>query len=290
VHCVTVPVLGLLLLTWSGIRTVAAQSFTELSGDLPAVVTAAASPYLVIADIFVPSGKTVHIEPGTVLLFNNFTGLQVQGVLTAKGTPLRPIVFTSSNDRTYAATDTLNPTPYDWNGIYIQKDGMGTVMEHFKVSYAVKGLVSETKFINLSNGMFRENGRSHCIIEGVEQQVTPGSTFSHSVAVKDATVDGVPVKILRDPQATKRNVIRYTGLGLLVGGVALGGVSGWRLRESMPEYVALQGRDSANVVTVNGAVLFNDAEIRFKRDRAGLIAGSVLALLGGIGLWWTFTF
>lgn len=267
-----------------------AASYTELSGDLPAVVNAGKSPYLVVADIFVPSGKAVKIEPGTVLLFRNFTGMHVRGVLSAGGSRLRPIVFTSANDRSYNDTDSLNPTPYDWNGIYIQKDGMGTVMEYFKVCYSVKGIVSETKFINLSHGMFTENGRSHCIIEGEQQTVTPGTPFSHSVALKDATVDGVPVKILRDPQAKKRTTVRYTGLTLLVGGVALGGVTGWRMRESMAEYAALQSRDSVNIVRDNGDVLWNDAKDRFTRDRAGVIAGALLSLLGGIGLWWTFTF
>ncbi len=268
----------------------ATGTFTELSGDLPPVVTSDKSPYLVVADIFVPSGKTVRIEPGTVFLFNNFTGLQVQGVLTARGSMLQPVVFTSINDHGYSFADSLNPTPYDWNGVYIQKDGMGTSLGHFKVCYAVKGIVSETKFINISDGSFIENGRSQCIIEGVEQQVVDGKPFSYSVSVKDATVDGVPVKILRDPLARKRNIARYGGLTLLVGGVALGGISGARFRESQPEFTALQSRDSSNTVRENGDALWQQAKLRRDRDRAGLVTGAVLALIGSIGLFWTFTF
>lgn len=278
----------LLFLLYGGSK--AAATFTELSGDLPPVVTSDKSPYLVVADIFVPSGKSVRIEPGTVFLFNNFTGLQVQGVLTARGSIMQPIVFTSRNDRSYSSEDSLNPTPYDWNGVYIQRDGMGTSLEHFKVCYAVKGIVSETKFINISDGLFIENGRSQCIIEGVEQQVVSGKPFSHSVSVKDATVDGVPVRILRDPLARKRNIARFGGLTLLVGGVALGGISGARFRESQPEFTALQSRDSSNTVRENGDALWQEAKIRRDRDRAGLVTGAVLALIGSIGLFWTFTF
>ena len=265
-------------------------AFTEIAGDLPALVMAEKSPYKVVADIFVPAGKTVRIVPGTVFLFNNFTGLHVQGVLTAQGTTLQPIVFTSSNDHAYVASDSLNPTPYDWNGIYIQKDAMGTVLEHFKVCYSVKGIVSETKFINISAGLFNENGRSHCIIEGLEQDVTPGTPFSHAVALKDATVDGVPVKILRDPLAPKRNAIRYSGLVLMVGGVAMGAISGVRLRESTADFEALQSRDTSNTFKVNGDQLWNEARIRRNRDRSGVVGGTLFALIGGIGLWWSFTF
>src|SRR5665647_3097029 len=70
-----------------------AGSLVELAGDLPKTVTADKSPYLVVADLFVPTGKTVVIEPGTVFLFKNFTGLHVRGTLIAKGTSIRPVVF-----------------------------------------------------------------------------------------------------------------------------------------------------------------------------------------------------
>jgi hypothetical protein len=79
--------------------------FTELAGELPQEIRADKSPYLVRADIFVTTGKTVRIEPGTVFLFNNFTGLHVQGVLTVKGTAARPVIFSSAHDRA------LQPTP-----------------------------------------------------------------------------------------------------------------------------------------------------------------------------------
>jgi hypothetical protein len=275
---------------WVLLCAASVAAFTEIAGDLPSVVAAGKSPYLVVADLFVPAGKSVRIEPGTVFLFNNFTGLHVHGILSARGNVLQPIIFTSSNDHLYNGVDTLNPTPYDWNGIYIQKDGMGTVLEHFKVCYSVKGIVSETKFISLNAGIFNENGRSHCIIEGVEQNVTPGAPFSHAVAVKDATIDGVPVNILRDPLAPKRNIIRYSGLTFMVVGVALSSISGLRLRDSQAEFEALSSPDTSNTLRENGDVLWEEAHARRDRDRVGLVAGTLLTLLGGIGLWWTFTF
>ena len=55
-----------------------AEAFAELAGDLPKEISADESPYLVVADIFVPAGKTVRVAPGTVFLFKNFTGCCIQ--------------------------------------------------------------------------------------------------------------------------------------------------------------------------------------------------------------------
>ncbi len=267
-------------------RTVIA--FTEIAGDLPREINADKSPYIVKADIFVAAGKTVRIEAGTVFLFNNFTGLHVRGILTAKGTATRPIIFTSSQDRSFAL-DTLNPTPYDWNGIYIQKDGMGTVMKHFIVRYSVKGIVSETKFINLNSGIFSENGRSHCTIEGVEQEVTEGVPFSFTVSLKDATVDGVPVKILHDPLAVKRNGVRYSGLTLFFGGSVVGGLFGREYSRSDAAFTALSSRDTSNTLHHTNSDWISARDKR-NFDRVMALTGALIAITGGVGFWWSFTF
>ncbi len=282
---VKTTIAGVLSLVWSH----AACAYTEIAGDLPRDIGVDKSPYLVVADIFVPEGKTVSIAPGAVFLFNNFTGLHVRGILTAVGTTAHPIVFTSSNDREYSPSAPLNPTPYDWNGIYIQKDGMGTQMEHFSVRYSVKGIVSETKFINLSSGSFRENGRSHCTIEGVEQAIAANGEFSHSVSIKDATVDGVPARILEDPLAPKRNAVRFGGLTCMAGGLAIGGLSGLSYREARSDFEALKSRDTSN--TINHRVReWESARLKRDRSRFGTFLGAVIAVLGSFGFVWSYTF
>jgi hypothetical protein len=204
----------------------------QLAGDLPRYISANKSPYYVVADIYVPSGKIVEIEPGTVLLFKNFTGLHIQGVLTAKGTLMRDIIFTSVNDEDYNQSANLNPTPYDWNGIYVHKDGVGTDLERVKIRYSVKGILSETKFIRLSEVLFHENGRANFTVESEPKPVVPDMPYSYNLSLKDAVVDGVPVKILRDPHATSRNIIRYAGLLCFVGS---GGVAGYYTNEAIKD-------------------------------------------------------
>ena len=211
-------------------------AYTEIAGDLPKIVTADKSPYLVIADIFVPAGKVVRVEAGTVFLFKNFTGVHVQGILVTSGTEDKPVLFTSENDRLANSSSTLNPTPFDWNGIYIHKDGLGSDLQHIIVKYSVKGIISETRFIRISNGIFSENGRNHLSIEGVEQSVIESSPYSYSLSTKDAMIDGVPVKILQDPEARKRNCFRYSGLGVCAAGAISATMASLELKDSRKKF------------------------------------------------------
>jgi hypothetical protein len=198
--------------------------FSTLVGDLPKSLRAEKGPYLVTSDIYVPAGKTLSIQAGTVLLFKNFTGLHVQGTLAVLGTTDKPVVFTSENDRRFNPAAGLNPNPYDWNGVFIHDDAIGTDLQNFEIAYSVYGINTLTKFIRITNGVFRDNGRANLTIEGMPQTVTAGP-FSYSLSVKNAAVDGVPVKILTDPDAAKRSSLRIGGLTLFLTGCALGAIS-----------------------------------------------------------------
>lgn len=261
----------------------------ELAGDLPKLLSSANSPYLVVADVFVPVGKVVTIEPGTVILFKNFTGVHIQGTLIADGSSLNPVILTSENDKDYNPQSKLAPTPYDWNGIYIHKDGLGTDLRNMKLMYSVKGIVSETKYIRITNCVFRENGRSNLVIEGEEKQVVAGTSFSYNLSVKDVTADGVPIRILKDPEATKRNTLRYVGLALAMGGAAAGGVFTYELSTSIKEVRSLSSLDTLNLTTKNSSD-WKDARSRFNRNKALSIAGYCLVLIGVTGFSWSFKF
>jgi hypothetical protein len=69
---------------------------TTVSGNIAASTTwtAAAGPYAVSANVTVPAGVTLTIEPGTTVYFAQGTSLTVNGRLLAEGTPARRIRFT----------------------------------------------------------------------------------------------------------------------------------------------------------------------------------------------------
>ncbi len=262
-------------------------AYTELAGDLPKIVTADKSPYLIIADIFVPAGKVVRIEAGTVFLFKNFTGVHVQGILVTSGTKEKPVLFTSENDRSANPSSTLNPTPFDWNGIYIHKDGLGSDLQHIIVKYSVKGIISETRFIRISNGIFSENGRNHLSIEGVEQSVIESSPYSYSLSTKDAMIDGVPVKILQDPEARKRNCFRYSGLGVCAAGAISATMASLELKDSRKKFKII---DSDLTIGPRGDLDWEAARSEVNRNVAWTVSSFLLSTVGALVFTWSFTF
>ena len=89
--------------------------------------------------------------------------------------------------------------------------------------------------------------------------------------MKDVTADGVPIRILKDPEAAKRNLLRYVGLALAMGGAAAGGVFTYELSTSMKEVRSLSSLDTLNLTT-NVSRDRKDARSRFNRNKALSIA------------------
>ncbi len=269
-------------------------AFDTIAGALPKVVRNTGRPYLVVADIEVPSGRLVTVEPGNVFLFTAFAGLHVQGRLEVRGQEEAPVVFTSENDQEYNAASSLVANPYDWNGIYIHADALGTELFNVVVSYSVYGVVAETKFIRVEPGLFTENGKSNLVIEGVEH-VDSGGAYTYVLSTKDAVVDGVPVKLLRDPAAPRRNVMRYAGLALLAGGCGLGIYETVQAGRANDE---LERLSNTNIETAAGLDNlryhdqddWEDAQAEHTRSVVGSVAGFVLGAFGSFGVAWSFTF
>ncbi len=272
-----------------GLFAVGAQAaFDTLAGPLPKFISATSGPYLVVEDIEVPLGKTVTIEPGTVFMFKNFSGLHVQGRLVAEGTGDRPIVFTSEYDGEYNQAESMYPNPYDWNGIYIHENALGSSISHFHLFYSVYGIISDTKFFRIESGLFQNNGKSNLVIEG-ETKTVGDEPFSYSLTVKDATVDGVPVKILQDPLYPKRTVLRYSGLSTLLGGLALGVVYTLQLQDSRRELEALSSDKVEDLFRHEEKEWFA-ARDRRNKDLTLTAVGYSLFLLGSFGFYYSFTF
>ena len=197
-------------------------------------------------------------------------------------------MFTSENDRSANKTTSLYPNPFDWNGVYIHPDGVGTIMTFCKVVYSVYGIVSETKFIKLDQVVLRLNGKSNLVIEGKERTVED-KPYSYILSTRDVMAEGVPVKILKDPYAAKREILRYSSFL-----AALAGITG-------TIYCATIWKNSQNsldqISTNDPAVLspINEPQWYAARDKRNRYiyytsATSLLALLGFAGFAWSLTF
>jgi hypothetical protein len=262
--------------------------FDTLAGDLPGLVEAHAKPYLVIGDIYVPQGKTVIIEAGAVFLFKNFTGLHSSGILLARGSKDKPIIFTSENDRDYNRRSAVDPAPFDWNGLYIHEDGIGTHLAYCAIMYSVEGITSLTKFIRLNTCIFLHNGRANLTMEGKQLPVSD-QPFDYALTGIDPSLMRVPAGILKDPQGISRTILRYSGVATAVTGLVMAMIWGNKYSLSSHEFSNRSARNEDNLAHYSEAS-WNSARMNKNRDAAVLLTGCSVAVLGGIGIGWSFTF
>jgi hypothetical protein len=263
-------------------------AYDTIAGPLPDTIFAHDRPYLVIGDIEVSANKTVAIEPGSVFLFKNFTGIHILGTLTAKGTKLRPIIFTSENDRLVNPASILYPNPYDWNGMYIYSSGVGSTLSNCNVFYSVYGIVSETKFIRLDAVCLRFNGKSNLVIEGKLLKVAD-KPYSYALSTKEAFAVGVPASLFKDPYSLKRGISRYFCYSLMMVSVIEGIESGLHYRKVRSDLKSKSSDNPSILRTINESDWIS---LRNERDAYLGYTGACGAafLLGAIGFYWTFTF
>ncbi len=262
--------------------------FDTIAGPLPEVVKAGKRPYLVVGDIEVAANKAVTIGPGVVFLFKNFTGMHVSGKLTVEGTRESPVIFTSENDRSVNHATALYPNPYDWNGIYIHADAIGSSMAFCKVMYSVYGIVSETKFIKLDPVILTFNGKTNLVIEGKEQPVT-GKPYRYVLSTKDVVAEGVPVKILTDPLAKRRAALRYSGIVVGMAATVAAVYYGLQWNKDQASLSSMSTNDLLALRSYDERDWFS-VRSRRNNDIYYTAIGGALGLIGYVGFGLSFTF
>ncbi|MCX7746261.1 MAG: right-handed parallel beta-helix repeat-containing protein [Clostridia bacterium] len=106
-----------------------------VAGSINVDMTFAKNKYIVVPSLVIPVGKTLTIQPGAVLKASNKDVIiAVEGKLTALGTTLEPIVFTSMKDPSYGGTLSNSAEDY-WFGINIARTGEFTG-DNVKIKYA----------------------------------------------------------------------------------------------------------------------------------------------------------
>jgi len=98
--------------------------------------------------------------------------LHVQGTLYVKGTSENPVIFTSKNDRLYNVSSSVDPAPFDWNGIDIYEGAIGTSFLGCSIKYSVYGIRSQTEHFKILNSIFSSNGKADVTVNGLRQEST----------------------------------------------------------------------------------------------------------------------
>jgi len=102
---------------------------TDVSGSVSGHWTLAGSPYVVTADIQLPTGSTLTVDPGVAIRFREGTGFIVEGALVADGTSGQPVLWTS---------DSADPYPGSWRGLFFNNGSSGS-WSRWTVEYSSNG-------------------------------------------------------------------------------------------------------------------------------------------------------
>lgn len=133
--------------------SISAISQTNLSGGIYASETwsLAGSPYIVSGNLVVFEGVEVTVDPGVRVQFNQGASLELRGKLTAIGTEVDSIYFTSN-----LAAPIMN----SWNGIKVIGTNTSNPINQVTMHY-VKGMFSSV-FINLDIAYQGPYNFKHC--------------------------------------------------------------------------------------------------------------------------------
>ncbi|MBD3420267.1 MAG: hypothetical protein GF398_09150 [Chitinivibrionales bacterium] len=272
----------------------AQAELARLAGNLPRKLESDKSPYLVTANIVVPIGRKVTIEDGVVMLFKPFTGLHVEGQLTAEGTKKRPIVFTSENDKKFNPNSSMYANPYDWDGLIFHESAIGSKLQNPYVQYSVYGIKSLSKYITVEDGLFLENGRANLTI--LDSILPVGSQpFTYRSTVQDALNDGVPIDIVINPNARKQRMVLLSSLAVIAGGGGLGAWYASQYAKDKSRFDEVNDVDGNVTGSEDPAVKYisadwQDAKSKVDKDIAYMAGGFGASLLGAVGFVWSFTF
>ncbi len=179
-----------LILLFCGLTSAQTQSRSgdfagSLLGRLSGELEPSEHPYRVVGPSGVPRDTSLFIPAGTVLLFDEFTGMKIRGRLQVEGTEEEPVIFSSLRDTSYVTSD-LIPAPYDWDGITVETQSSRSVFKNSRVLYSLFGIKVLSSSIELKDCEFAFNAQSDFVFGGEEQRTTDAPfSFKRSEPKKD---------------------------------------------------------------------------------------------------------
>jgi hypothetical protein len=181
---------------------------TTLSGgEVTGTLTKAQSPYTITADLIVPVGESLTIEPGVEMYFNQHIGMDVYGQITAEGTANDSIIFTASD------------TALGWYGIRIRKTSLDEEEQAFSYCrfsrhFLIKKSIIENHGVLLVDSVNSVNV-NHCVFSRNRAANSSGLTALNSTV-------SVNNSIFRNNLATDTNLLLDNAIDLSAFGSAAG--------------------------------------------------------------------
>lgn len=186
------------------------EIFDTLKVTFPQAITS--RTYVAIYDFQVNSGRTLVIEPGVRIKFqqiptNDWQALTVHGTLIAEGTPANPIVFTSWRDstvggKTTALTDFGVPAPGDWHYVWFRNGSGASRIRYCEFKFGGRsGIEAAVRFEdNVSSIVFSNNL--------IRKSLTAGMfIIASSMTIDSTTIDSCSSYGIRAYQDNRVNLI-----------------------------------------------------------------------------------
>lgn len=120
---------------------------TDISGLQSGVWTVANSPYNLVADVEIPEGSSLEIQPGVVVLAMGNYRINAAGTISAIGTPADSIRFESG----------MTDPNAQWKGIRLENDSQASSFSHIYVEKAEMGINSVDSPVSISHSRFYKN-------------------------------------------------------------------------------------------------------------------------------------
>lgn len=155
------------------LMSIAILSATDVSGNQTGTWTLANSPYNVTADITVPAGQSLTIEPGVVVQINGLFQIDAPGYIIAQGTVTDSIKFTSTNR---------------WVGIKLENTTNTSIFTYCKIEKAQTGLRPLNAPLTVNHCVIN-NASEYCInIYGIGGMAT---TLIKNTKISGAVKSGI---------------------------------------------------------------------------------------------------
>ncbi|RYD78727.1 MAG: hypothetical protein EOP55_06420, partial [Sphingobacteriales bacterium] len=108
-------------------------------------------PYIINGAVTVKNGATLTVEPGAKVYFHKDATMNIEGFLSANGSPNAPINFCS--DR---LEDAYEDEPGQWKGLYFKQNG-GGVIKHAIIKNASVAVTSDSLSANANPKLILSN-------------------------------------------------------------------------------------------------------------------------------------
>lgn len=160
---------------------------STLSGSLSTqTLVEADSPFCVTADLVVPVGERLTIEPGVLIDFQGHYSMTIRGHLTAIGTEAQRITFTSSKNENWPSTSGANR---GWNGLRFYPYQTPAEIDDDWVEYCTFSFANKSgndesdgvaTYVDSTGGAVYLAGRP-ATMSGPLESVTPRFHFNHNI-------------------------------------------------------------------------------------------------------------